>query len=146
MIFLIILLLIANIISFLFIFNLYKQIQLLKNNNKTQLMKITKQFVEEVKMENERLERYLSDRDETVANHIYPPLSSKKLQPTKEDEEEIPIEIRPSPSKGKDKVTTSLQGKVLQLYDKGKTAEDIAQQLNCGVTEVSLIIKFHENN
>lgn len=144
--FLIILLLTVNIIGFTLIYYLYNQIQLIKKNNNTQLTNITKKFVEEVRVENERLEKHLLNRDEITADHIYPPpIPSAKLQPIKKDGKEIPIEINLAPNIESDKATTSLQGKVLQLYDKGKTAEEIAKQLNCGITEVSLIIKFHEN-
>ncbi|MFB1049546.1 DUF6115 domain-containing protein [Paraliobacillus sp. JSM ZJ581] len=40
----------------------------------------------------------------------------------------------------------SFQAKVLSLYDKGNTVETIARKLNCGKTEVELLVKFQQKN
>ncbi|KGP74043.1 DUF6115 domain-containing protein [Pontibacillus yanchengensis] len=37
----------------------------------------------------------------------------------------------------------SLQSTIYQLYDQGYSKEEIAKKLNCGKTEVELMLKFH---
>ncbi|MEM1506445.1 hypothetical protein RG959_24150, partial [Domibacillus sp. 8LH] len=45
-----------------------------------------------------------------------------------------------------DQVEASLQSRILQLHHRGKSNTEIAKQLDCGKTEVELIIKLYAKN
>ncbi|MYL33171.1 hypothetical protein GLW08_01370 [Pontibacillus yanchengensis] len=42
-----------------------------------------------------------------------------------------------------DSFEPSMQSSIYQLYDQGYSKEDIAKKLNCGKTEIELMLKFH---
>lgn len=45
-----------------------------------------------------------------------------------------------------DTLEQSLTSKVLSLHEQGETLESIARKLDCGKTEVELMLKFHRKN
>lgn len=45
-----------------------------------------------------------------------------------------------------DTIEKSLSAQVLSLHNQGETIESIARKLDCGKTEIELMIKFHQKN
>ncbi|WP_101843907.1 DUF6115 domain-containing protein [Halobacillus sp. Marseille-P3879] len=78
-------------------------------------------YLLEIKEENSRFESKVIESSNNESETYKPP------EPDKEEDYEV-----------------STQSKVISLYNKGKSVDDIARELNLGVTETQLIVKFHK--
>ena len=128
-------------IAFWLIFSLNNK---LKNKQSTDLEDITELldlYLDELKEENKQLKEELKENTkltqakETESSHT--PLNY--LVEEIDDNIETNVE-------NEDFLETSIESQVLQLHQQKYTANEIARKLNCGNTEVELIIKFRENN
>lgn len=138
------------IISFLFhivfmiiIYQLYQQLQMMKQQNEQHLETVLENFLLEIKEENRRLQMELDESSQETFQEQKTPSTSGKdpilsYVNLNSDEDENTYKQE----KQEDKVETSLEGQVLQLYKKGLSAEEIAKKINRGKTEVSLILKL----
>ncbi|SEQ57468.1 hypothetical protein SAMN05216232_2737 [Virgibacillus subterraneus] len=125
-----------HLVALVAIFQLFKQLQLLKKDSSQDIMELLETYLEEIKEENRFLEEEIGKTNsETVAP------SSIEFE-AEQKEENVP-EYIPESAKVVDDSETSMQAKILQLYDQGLKVEDIARRLNCGKTEAELIIKLH---
>lgn len=147
---------ILHIISITAIFLLFQQVQATKHNQKEQIETMLHNFVEEIRVENERLQaklqsnlaekqfepnvntnernRHISKPNEKVTNRLMQNVKAgnitNKLVQTEKRE---------------DKVETSLESKILQLHEQGLSHEEIAKKMNRGKTEVELFLKMMQH-
>lgn len=139
---------VLHIILITIVFLLYKQIQVLKSKDANDIMEILEVYLEEIKIENKRLEQDLQSREthnKVASLHkVSEPQTinqdrqvKEEIEDTKEDLADLEIDHVD------DTFEPSLEVKVLQLHNKGFTEDDIAKQLNCGKTEAALIIKLY---
>lgn len=133
--FLLIISFLLHIVAFVAIYQLYKQTQRPKEENASKdIMELFDMYLTEVKEENKRLEKTLLDIEQYKSAEKI----NKKTE-TKEVDHTYTL-----PDVGDDiHFETSLQAKVLQMYDQGMSNPEIARELNCGNTEVDLIVKLH---
>lgn len=126
-------------------------------------------YLIEIKEENERLTNMLMESGKTVdVSHDSTDFFTKD-KPTQEENAPLKTEIKKQPAAQKPSINNdelvnstnhqyeppshtvqenetyepSTQSKVYQLYDAGYTTEEIARQLDCGKTEIDLMLKFH---
>lgn len=149
---------IIHIITLIVIVYLYKQFQLLQDLNLPNVKELLEKTLVSIKEENKQLQQTLNDMTtkkqtkqmtKTKAN-ISQPLSINHVQPTPtfdqtltaddptDEQSLLAVEVE-------DKYEPSLHGQIFQLHEKGLSNEEIAQALNCGKTEVDLILRFQQN-
>ncbi|MGP4107011.1 DUF6115 domain-containing protein [Virgibacillus sp. L01] len=126
-----------HLVALVGIFQLFKQVQFLKKDSSQDVMELLETYLEEIKEENRFLEREIGNPNR---NPVSP--GNAEAEQKEEQKEEV-SEYIPEDAEVEDDSQTSLQAKILQLYDQGITGEDIARQLNCGKTEAELVIKLH---
>ena len=149
-----------NIILFIAVYQLFKQLQEIKQNQQTDIDDLLEHYVSEIKHENLKLqqlleknneptvnfkeqldqeqERYLNEED--VSNH-----STNHNEVLKETTLEENISDQPMIDllgKHEDSFEQSLESKVITLKEQGLTTNAIAQNLNRGNTEIELVLKF----
>ncbi|WP_339227733.1 hypothetical protein NSQ77_19475 [Oceanobacillus sp. FSL K6-2867] len=126
-----------HFIAFFAIYMLFQQLQNVKKQDMDEIIKLFDTYLQEVKAENNRLQRVLRDNEKTNEN------SNMGQARTEADTMEEP-EIFPIPEDAGDTVEASLESRVLQLHNQGVPVGEIARKLNCGKTEAEIIIKLHE--
>lgn len=139
-----------HVIAFLLIFYLLKQVRTLQTHEVNDIQQLFEKYLKEIKKENDRLQNELltlsseKHKQSLVAKRKHAPHQTahvanlnKRSQGTSLTEKTDHIS---------DTYEPSLQAKILQLYHQGHSEEDIAKTLNCGKTEVELIVKFHQPN
>ncbi|EKN63910.1 coupling factor for flagellin transcription and translation [Schinkia azotoformans LMG 9581] len=95
-------------------------------------------YLLEMKEENEKLLN-LIDKSK-------PPINKREKvtqQPYQTQEKPKPKEYTPPMPSAQDRFEQSLNSKVVLLHEQGFKAEEIAQKLNKGKTEIELILKFN---
>lgn len=131
-----------HIITLVVIYQLFKQMQTLKQTDSTDnddIVELFEVYLQEFKDENKRLQDELVKDISAVNTDV--DKKDMELETTikhKSDHEYIPPEY-----KADDRMEASLQARILQLYHKGFSETEIAQKLDCGKTEIALIIKLH---
>lgn len=131
-----------HIIAIFGIYQLYKQLQVVKQEDSSDVIELFETYLQEIKDENNRLQVELSGKvsQEKTESPQQPEMYNKK-QTTSENEKVS--NYKPPENQMDDSVEASLQARILQLYNEGLQETEIAQKLNCGKTEVALIIKLH---
>lgn len=135
---------ILHIITICAIYLLLKQIQQLKQDSPNDMTSLMETYLQEIKDENDQLQTALAIKPDKAHNeqdgHSETAIvKEKQLANTTTINEAFTLpEIDV-----KDQVESSLQAKVLQLYEQGHSSTEIAKKLNCGKTEAELIIKLH---
>ncbi|MBP1968076.1 DNA-binding NarL/FixJ family response regulator [Virgibacillus natechei] len=131
-----------HIITLVVIYQFFKQIQTLKqtdSNDNDDIVELFEVYLQEFKDENKRLQdellKDMSARNTDIDN------IDMELETTAENKSHH--EHTPPEYEAVDRVEASLQARILQLYHKGLSETEIAQKLDCGKTEVALIIKLH---
>ncbi|GAB3067196.1 DUF6115 domain-containing protein [Virgibacillus ainsalahensis] len=115
------------------VYQLLKQINVLKKKKISESAELFEKYLQEIKDENSRLQEHLVE-------HKTETTDTSESMPSSVDD----ALIAHSPSiDNADKVEASLQARILQLHNKGLSETEIAQKLNCGKTEAALIIKIH---
>lgn len=143
--------LILHIVVLAAVYHIYNQIQLVKRSHTAEIMEVFETYLEEIKTENRILQDQLKDNsplpikkvqktDTKTAEFPPPPINNEYTQ-TKNINENI--YMKATNNNGDDAFKASLESKVLQLHNQGLTEEEIARQLNCGKTEVVLIINLY---
>ncbi|WP_085992393.1 DUF6115 domain-containing protein [Oceanobacillus senegalensis] len=144
--FLLIISFLLHLITIYAIFILLKKVQN-KNLEEVEVIRgLFEKYLQAIKAENNRLQVELKNN----------PTSNKELvgknrmnenetdpyfaQPIKTKETEPIINV----DHIDDTIESSLDARVLQLYDKGLGVTEIAKTLECGKTEVELIIELHK--
>lgn len=142
---------IIHIITITAIFLLYQQLQTIKGHREQQVESMLEQFIDEVREENERLRRTLTNERKLDTFEISTETKTyKKNHPTlaikervNEDESAQYINKQLTQIKDrKDQVETSLESQILQLHEEGLSHEEIAKKVNRGKTEVELFLKM----
>jgi len=77
----------------------------------------------------------------TIEKQAVPEIQGTALQKSG-DQDQQPEKAVPSDQK-EESYQPSVQSSVFQLYDQGYTTEQIAKRLDCGKTEVELMLKIH---
>src|SRR5699024_3413809 len=137
---LLILSLLLNIIAFIVIFQLFKQVQSLRKSESGEMEELLKTYLDEIKAENRFLEKALTDKSTEYENYS---AQEAQIQPEANIKHEE-NSYTPQTDHVTDVSDLSLEAQILQLHDKGMTVEDIARKLNCGKTEAELIIKINK--
>lgn len=126
-----------HIVAFWMIYSLHNK---LKRNHSTDLEEISELlelYLDELKEENKQLMDELNNNTSFSAQEKESEVIKNELNNHPVQNDELPLEKV-------DLMETSLEAEVLHLYQKMYTPNDIARKLNCGKTEVELIIKFHK--
>ncbi|BAC13541.1 hypothetical conserved protein [Oceanobacillus iheyensis HTE831] len=140
-----------HMIALLAIYKLLQQVQHLKQQSisESNMDSKLKQYIEEIKQENRSLEAYMYKgrtnqkqqddyiHEESEETKIVDPQTVQQDDQSKEDYWSEDAE---------DTVEASLDARVLQLYNQGKSIDEIASELKCGKTEAEIIIKLHQKN
>ncbi|GGF10842.1 swarming motility protein SwrB [Halobacillus andaensis] len=134
------LLVISFIINGIIIFALFtlftrvkrtEEIELRRNEVAREIEDLFSSYLLEIKEENKRLETNLSRQDKNGF--------------TRENrEQKRESYLPPHPSQENRRYEPSPHSRVIKLHKEGETVDDIAKQLNLGITETELIIKFHQ--
>ncbi|WP_200416353.1 DUF6115 domain-containing protein [Virgibacillus salexigens] len=124
-------------ISFITIYYLLK-LSRSQQVNANELQTLLASYLDEIKTENQHLERQLSQGVTNEANYSKEQIAANPDAAGEQSNEEN-IDL---PISEMDQVEASLQARVLQMYSNGKSITEIARELNCGKTEAELIIKF----
>jgi len=146
-----------HILLLITVFYLYQHIQSLKNNQTSEVEHMLNNFLQQLKLENEELEKKIHqanitpDEKQKLRKHINEEAretketnemsESHKTIETNESSYEFPPIHMEEPNV--DQVETSLHSQVFHLHKKGLTIEEIAKKLNRGKTEIELIIKLN---
>lgn len=139
-----------HIVSLTAIYAMYKQLTAPKTDDTKDVIQLMEAYLEEIKLENERLQEELSQSmnhpqpapnrpNIKVAN---PQISNTKEQSNAQETDEPPV--LPIDIDIQDDMEVSLQSQILKLHHEGLSHDEIARKLGCGKTEVDLILKFHE--
>nr|WP_077704043.1 hypothetical protein [Virgibacillus dokdonensis] len=124
-----------HMVAFTVIFQLYKRMNTNQQLDTSEIDALLAAYIDEIKQENIRLQQQL------ITLNKRENVETDQIQLVKKEEKDVPYN-----NEQQDEMTTSLQAKILQLHSQGHTASEIAQQLNCGKTEVALTIKFQQNS
>ncbi len=129
-----------HIIFFITLYYLYQQLQKRNTVDEKELEQILASFLQEIKLENDRLQKQFKEETATANEPIkkeYASTSRDLYKPI-----DLPVQMSEKP---KDKIETSATGEILNLYHQGVPIEKIARKLNKGKTEVELIVKMNNN-
>lgn len=131
------------------LFQLLKQIQSLKHSKDKETETMMAAFIDEIKTENQRLQQQLNKQQRKTTDD---PLLNKQKEATSErldvsDDSKGLDERSQLPDRPQDQqeeMKLSLEGRVLQLNQKGHSIDEIAEILTCGKTEVELILNLQQ--
>ncbi|MFD1171895.1 DUF6115 domain-containing protein [Oceanobacillus picturae] len=146
--FLLIISFLLHIVTLAIIFQLFRQRSQPKSDTQTEeLVTLLETYLQEVKEENDRLQEAISSEEDKATSVpkgvAYEPVRSQANYDYSKQENSS--YTPPAPIE-EDQVEASLQSRILQLHHRGKSNTEIAKQLNCGKTEVELIIKLYAKN
>lgn len=146
--FLLLLSFLIHLILFIAIYHLYERVKRDKNEQTEQIERLLSDFMNDIRFENKKFEQRIHENSmkQQRTREYIPPVSKEQkefinkaeLSPTYENPKgrvKEPVE---------DVIETSLEGQVLQLFQSGKSVEQIAKQLNRGKTEIDLLIKLNK--
>jgi len=137
---------ILHIITFSIIYHLYKKVKQVESTNPNEIMDLLQFYLDEIKEENKQFKsnfdiNYSRVNEAKIENIA--PLENQSNIPYEQEQKEFPLDIETNID---DRVEASLEAKVLHLYYQNTDTSEIARILNCGKTEVDLIIKFHKKS
>lgn len=146
-----------HLILFIILIRLVQHMQQLKQNQTEQLETLIAEFTEELRMQNERLERSLSNPPQAAKpfqssfQHALEQLNDEASVVQRDDHETVKTVTSStattnvlSTADKEDKIEMSLESKVMQLAAEGKSVSEIAKQLNRGKTEIELLLKLSQ--
>lgn len=125
-----------HIVAFWLIFKLNNKLKQNKSPDPNEIAELLEYYLDEFKIENKQLKDELDNQS---------PLSKdeKNMNDVESDHSEtegnFEVEVEAD-----DFLETSLEAEVLHLHQQKYPPAEIAKRLNCGKTEVELIIKFHD--
>lgn len=131
--FLLIISFIIHLLTIFVIIILYQRIGMIEKQDSEEIDQLFQKYLAEIKDENSWLqEQLLRPNMSENNNHI---IEQSEYEPFAEGEQEI-----------KDHLETSQTANILSLTQEGYSPNEIAQKLQCGKTEVELIIKLYQEN
>src|SRR5690625_684275 len=131
-----------HIILLAIVYYLFQQIQLLKKNNTNEVTELFESYLREIRSENRRLESEIESKvSHTDQEKVTQQFESNIINEEVTNKVDLDKPILKTDTIH-DKFETSLEAKILQLYHQGMEVTEIAQMLNCGKTETSLIINL----
>lgn len=153
-----------HIITFLIIRSQQVRIETVKekeevlNNQSKEVEELLSTYLFEMKEENERLLAELSNKELPTIEKIKDPVFIKPVvEPKNETEDEQPANlsngynnshseyIPPVESVEQDFIEQSTSLQAYTLHKQGESVEAIARKLNCGKTEIQLMLKFYQD-
>ncbi|MFD2628411.1 DUF6115 domain-containing protein [Oceanobacillus kapialis] len=136
-----------HIITLTIIFQLFKQRSQPNHDTQTEeMIALLETYLQEVKEENDRLQKVIQENEQKTNSIPKQQVSSVSLQDVDNSSEANDSSYTPPIPEEEDYVEASLQSRILQLHHAGKTKTEIAKELDCGKTEVELIIKLYAKN
>ena len=128
-----------HIVAFWLIFTLKNKLEQIKITNPNDIIQLLEHYLAEIKEENKQLRDELDNNISSIEENkdtIQQDLNKRERNQAIEDME-LAIEKD-------DLMETSMEAKILHLHHQKFSPAEIARKLNCGKTEVELIIKFHD--
>lgn len=128
-----------HIVAFWLIFTLKNKLEQIKITNPNDIIQLLEHYLAEIKEENKQLRDELDNNISSIEENkdtIHQGLNKRERNQAIEDKE-LAIEKD-------DLMETSMEAKILHLHHQKFSPAEIARKLNCGKTEVELIIKFHD--
>lgn len=133
--------LLLHFVAFYIIYSMFQQIQQLKNNQTTELTDVLESYLQDIKSENDRLQKEINARKNKTGKKSLLPKQNERNKKVESNYSNLdPTDLVDTIN---DSVETSLEARVIQLHNKGLSNTDIAKQLDCGKTEAELIIQFY---
>lgn len=126
-----------HIVAFWMIYSLHNKLKQNHSTDLEEIIELLELYLDELKEENKQL------MDELNNNKSFSS-QEKEFEVIEDELNNHPVQNDELPLEKVDLMETSLEAEVLHLHQKMYTPNDIARKLNCGKTEVELIIKFHE--
>ncbi|QKY69053.1 hypothetical protein [Lentibacillus sp. CBA3610] len=120
--------LLLHIITLTVIFQLFKQVQLLKQNNSGEMADLMETYLEDIKEENRLLENALFHRSASFESSARERTDNSSETAIKNEDDYIPK------THVTDKNELSLEAQILQLHDKGMTVMHLLVNY-CGKTK-----------
>lgn len=125
------------------VYHLFQQLQSTKAEHKAELNSLLGSIIDEMKLENDRFEQKLTAKSQVTEK----PRPSNTLQQqqqyqTQAKESFIDYDKLLDEAMNADKIETSIEAQVFQMYQEGKTIEEIARKTKRGKTEVTLMLKL----
>lgn len=126
------------------IYKLNKKLKQVQSTNYHEVTELLSYYLEEIKEENNQLKNQLMTESSINEENEKSAVTneSEENPPAKRNSHILPIYEGETED---EHVETSLEAQVLNLHRQHVPSADIARKLNCGKTEVDLIIKFHGN-
>lgn len=145
-----------HIILMYAVYSLFKQVQAERNARKAEIESLLAEFMDVLHEENNQLiqlfkqedvmkearEKPTNKTDTAQENHLLS--DHKKGEELQEGAHFGPI-LQRMIEKEHDKVETSPEVRMIQMYQAGKSIEEIARTFDRGKTEVELIVKLQKN-
>lgn len=134
---------ILHIIIFAILYRLYREIQQLKKSNPEDIVELLELYLEEIKEENQQLKEEISvstDTSEEIEGMNSKTAETKSTLPLVDNEIYDDTLL---PTNKDDHVEASIEAKMLNLYQQNMDTTEIARILDCGKTEVDLVIKLY---
>ncbi|MDL4840090.1 DUF6115 domain-containing protein [Aquibacillus rhizosphaerae] len=143
--------------------NLFDDLEAKQKSNIKEMEDLLAVYLIEIKEENDKLLHVLKENEQpkprlnTKANHVdiqSNPKNNTKYEltskPVYEDEMNKSKDYKeyspPVDNNGQDVLEQSVASRVYSLHNQGNSVETIAKKLDCGKTEVELMLKFHRKN
>lgn len=146
-----------HVIMLIAIFQLYQQLQKIKQTNDHALETTMQRFISEIKAENNYLRQNMAQKNPPTPTNAPQAVASKQGTDDGLEKEQHPNqaneEVHHQDTYNKaaelvedkqEQIELSLEGKILQLYQAGYPVDQIARQLTCGKTEVALILELQQ--
>lgn len=144
-----------HIVIFIAYFNLSNQMALLKEENISEIEQLFAKYLDEIKLENDRLQQEIlqpnqtnkiasNEKQKKPTNNVVSYTRKDLINQVKNEPVQSTNKLKQEAIKQDDVVETSIEANALQLYEQGYSATEIAQQLNRGTTEISLIIELNQ--
>lgn len=127
---------------------MYEKIKRDKDEQFKELEEILAEFMKNIRLENERLERKLFE-GEIKGQALYENKRPRSEYEQKQNQineaayEQESYTLQQHKME-RDIVETSVESQILQLAKEGKSVTEIAKQLNRGKTEVELLLKLND--
>ncbi|MFC4023125.1 DUF6115 domain-containing protein [Oceanobacillus longus] len=143
--FLLIISFILHLVALGTIYKLFQHIQTLKSQDTKEIEGLFEAYLQEIKEENSRLQAQLkaNQNDKSSITASKQPGPEQESQPAQWLEGDMEQLLSPVEA---DTLEASLESKVLQMHSDGLAIGDIARILDCGKTEVEIILKLHKKN
>ena len=115
---------ILHIIFFIALYYLYQQLKKKKMIEEKAIEQLLARFLQEIKLENEQLQKQLKEETTSTIKTVEKKHSSANTKIYKPSDLSIRISEKP-----KDKIETSMTGEILNLYHQGVHIEEIARKI-----------------